>query len=142
MIAIVKRFELAWGDPARALRWSDLSIYGLHRCAPYGNLAGMGAAWVAARGGHRVVAVSEEAIVIKTITDARQRFVRRPPDPDSVPASELAGCALRVRAHQGSGRSATCATTARIWSSSWRWGRTQGVETLAAASYKPHEQDR
>jgi hypothetical protein len=78
-------FERCWGDQARAAGWSTLQLYGLHRRAPWSNLAGMGAAFLVAIGGHTVIGLSSKAIAIAApTTGSRLRIYRRAPDADAV----------------------------------------------------------
>lgn len=85
----VRAFADRWHVQACALGWSPLSLYGLHRRAPYANLAAMGAAFVLARSGHRAVAVDAEAVHVGTTTGAQLRIYRMPPEPESVVAWSL-----------------------------------------------------
>jgi hypothetical protein len=80
VLATVKGFEQAHGRPARARGWSDLSLYGLHRTAPYANLAGMGAAFFVARSGHRVAGIDGDGILLISPNGARLRIYRVEPD--------------------------------------------------------------
>ncbi|MBX9649700.1 MAG: hypothetical protein K2X57_21890 [Xanthobacteraceae bacterium] len=88
-VARVTAFAAHWDARARAAGWSDLQLYGLHRYAPYANLAGMGVAFVVALGRSTVLDVQAEAINIATPTGSRLQFVRRPPDPAAVLAWSL-----------------------------------------------------
>lgn len=88
----VRAFAGQWDGAARACGWEDVSLYGLHRRAPYANLATMGAAFVIALGQHPplVTAVTSESIAVIMPTSSRLRVYRCSPDPDAVPAWSLA----------------------------------------------------
>jgi hypothetical protein len=89
VVARVKAFENAYGMRARACGWSDLSLYGVHRHAPYANLAAMGAAFVVARSGHRVAAVTAGDMLLISPTGAMLRIFRGEPDPSAALAWTL-----------------------------------------------------
>lgn len=84
-------FAERWDAVARAAGWDDLALYGLHRGAPYANLAAMGAAWVLARSGHVALAVDARSISVATRSGGRLRIYRVEPDSDAVLAWALAG---------------------------------------------------
>lgn len=86
----VKAFARGWDRSARAAGWPPVLLYGLHRHAPYANLAGMGAAFLLAGPGWHVLSVSAEAIAVASCTGGRLRVLRREPDPDAVLAWSLA----------------------------------------------------
>ena len=66
-----------------------LQLYGLHRRAPYANLAGMGAAFVVARCGHHVVDVTADAIHVRSPAGSGLRIDRREPEGQTVLAWSL-----------------------------------------------------
>jgi hypothetical protein len=69
--------------------WSHLDLYGLHRRAPYANLASMGGAFVVARCGHHVIDVAADAIYVRSPTGADLRIYRRELEAQSVLAWSL-----------------------------------------------------
>lgn len=96
----VTAFAGRWDGRARACGWTPLQLYGLHRRAPWANVAGMGAAFLIAADGRPVpvlvalkggpaIAVDQEAIRTLSPGGARLRIFRRTPDPDSVLAWSL-----------------------------------------------------
>jgi hypothetical protein len=89
VFAGVIAFAVRWDGLSRGCGWSPLELYGLHRRAPWSNLAGMGAAFLIAIGGHTVIGIGAEAIAVATPTGSRLRIFRRPPDSLSAPAWEL-----------------------------------------------------
>ena len=101
-VASVRAFAWRWGVQARGLGWPEVALYGLHRRAPYANLAGMGAAWLMARSGRRDFEIAPEVMLIPTRTGDLLLFRGAPPDPDSVLAWHLCGeagaCAARSMA--------------------------------------------
>jgi hypothetical protein len=91
-LVIFERMEaLAWRHDAeaRAAGWSSMQMYGLHRHAPYARLDAMGAAWLLARRGDRVIAIDPEKIIVASAAGARLRLFRADPHPDSVLAWKL-----------------------------------------------------
>jgi hypothetical protein len=83
VVRTVRLIEADWGGVARRAGWSDLALYGLHREAPYGNLAGMGAAFLLARleafrtCRQLISVVTVEAIEVRNgTTGAVQRLAR------------------------------------------------------------------
>ena len=52
------------------------NLYGLHRRAPYANLAGMGGAFVVVRCGHHVIDVAADAIQVRSPTGSELRIYR------------------------------------------------------------------
>ena len=72
-IAALTAFEARWGSLARMGGWSNLSLYGLSRTAPYADLSRMGAAWLAARDDRCVTGVDAGSIYLTTRTAARLR---------------------------------------------------------------------
>lgn len=83
VVACVRGFAERWDAQARAAGWSTLELYSLHHGAPYANLAAMGAAFVVARSGHRVVAV-DETIMLRSANGAVLRIRRVEPHADAV----------------------------------------------------------
>jgi hypothetical protein len=83
IVDAVRSFAERWHAAARACGWSDLELYGLHRRAPYANLAAMGAAWLIAKSGHAVVEMNRDAITVVTVSSSRLRLYRRPIDADA-----------------------------------------------------------
>ena len=69
-VRAVRAFADRWHGEAAAAKWSTLALYGLHPTSPFANISAMGAAWVLARSGHRVVAVLPDVIRLKTRTAA------------------------------------------------------------------------
>ena|ERR1700754_647501 len=86
----VRAFAMQWDGRARAVGWSDVSLYGVHQRAPYANLAAMGAAFLVALNRGTVVAVDPDAIAIVSPAGSRLWIYRRPPDQGSVLAWALA----------------------------------------------------
>ena len=84
VVADVAAFAERWDSQARAAGYSDLELYGLHRSAPYTNLSAMGAAWVMARGGFAAIAVTADAIAMRSRTGATLRIRRFAISPDAV----------------------------------------------------------
>jgi hypothetical protein len=80
MVTAVQAFAAVHDAQARACGWDSLSLYGLHRRAPSANLAAMGAAWVAARSGHRVATLDRDGIVLIGAGGGRLRLYRTVPD--------------------------------------------------------------
>ena len=80
ILAAVEAFERQHGPIARARGWSQTQLYGLHQRAPYARLSAMGAAWVIARTGHRVLEVDHIGMLLVTRTSARLRIVRAAPE--------------------------------------------------------------
>jgi hypothetical protein len=89
IVRTVRAFAESWDGSARACGWSTLSLYGLHPSAPMARLDAMGAAWLLARSGHRVIAVAADAIEVTTSTTARLRIYRTLIDPAAVLAWSL-----------------------------------------------------
>jgi hypothetical protein len=89
IITTVTAFAERWDTQARACGWSALALYGLHQRAPWSNLAAMGAAFVAARRGDRVLEVEAGVILLASRLGSRLRMYRSEPDPDSVLAWSL-----------------------------------------------------
>jgi hypothetical protein len=85
----VRTFACQWDARARTAGWSALDLYGLHRRAPYANLAGMGGAFVVARCGHHVIDVAADAIQVRSPSGADLRIYRRQLDAQSVLAWSL-----------------------------------------------------
>ena len=96
----VAAFAERWDGQARACGWTSVQLYGLHRRAPWANVAGMGAAFLIAADGRPVpillalkggpaIAVDQEAIRIVSPSGSKLRIYRRPPDPAAVLAWEL-----------------------------------------------------
>jgi hypothetical protein len=85
----VEAFAFAHDCEARAAGWSDLQLYGLHKHGPYQRLDGMGAAFLIAMRGDRVVAVRPDVIHLASVRGARLRLFRDEPHPDSMIAWEL-----------------------------------------------------
>jgi hypothetical protein len=85
----VMAFRRQCDRPARAAGWDDLSLYGLHRRAPYANVAAMGAAFLAALNSWHVIGVGADAIAIVSPAGSRLKIYREPPDPDAVVAWSL-----------------------------------------------------
>jgi hypothetical protein len=80
----VTAFAERWDGQARACGWSALALYGFHQRGPWSNLAAMGAAFVAARRGDRVLEVGAGAILTVTrLGSSRLRIYRSEPDPDT-----------------------------------------------------------
>jgi hypothetical protein len=69
-VGVVRGFAERWHGEAHAAGWGVLALYGLHHSSPFANISAMGAAWVLARSGHRVVAVLPDVIRLKTRTAA------------------------------------------------------------------------
>jgi hypothetical protein len=84
VLAYITDFARDWDGLARAAGWSSLQLYGLHPIAPAARLSVMGAAWVAARSAHKVIAIEAAAIVVATQTGGRLRIYRTAPDPEAV----------------------------------------------------------
>jgi hypothetical protein len=76
IVDTVRGFAMRFDPRARDVGWSTLDLYGLHRSAPYANLASMGAAFALAKGGHRAVAVDAKAVTVRTYTGATLRAYR------------------------------------------------------------------
>ena len=89
VVASVKAFAERWDGEARACGWPALSLYGLHRRAPWANLAAMGAAFVLARVGSRASAINGCAIETGSATGMPLRVYRTEPEPAAVLAWEL-----------------------------------------------------
>jgi hypothetical protein len=84
-LAYVRDFAERWDGPARAVGWSDLGLYGIHRSAPAARLSAMGAAWIAARSAHTVISIEAGgAIVLATRTGRRLRVYKTSLDPGAV----------------------------------------------------------
>ena len=94
IITTVTAFAERWDGQARACGWLALALYGLHQRAPWSNLAAMGAAFLFARRGDRVLEVEASAILLVSRLGSRLRMYRMAPDADAVLAWEL-------RAHEG-----------------------------------------
>jgi hypothetical protein len=85
----VRAFACQWDARSRAAGWSSLELYALHQRAPYGNLAGMGGAFVVARCGHHVINVAADAIRVRSPTGSDLRIYRRELEAQSVLAWSL-----------------------------------------------------
>jgi hypothetical protein len=85
----VTAFSERWDSQARACGFSALALYGLHQRAPWSNLAAMGAAFLFARRGDRVLEVEAGVILLMSQLGNRLRLYRVAPDPDAVLAWEL-----------------------------------------------------
>ncbi len=101
LIAGARAFARRWDRTARKCGWTSLQLYGLHRRAPWANLAGMGAAFLVAGSGRPApflvelaggpaTSVDKDAVVLVTPTGSRLRIYRRPPDPEALLAWQLA----------------------------------------------------
>jgi hypothetical protein len=88
-VASVAAFEQKFGGEARMCNWSNLALYGLSSTALFASLANMGAAWLVARSGHRVAAVTAESILLIAPTCSRLRIFRGEPDPTTALAWSL-----------------------------------------------------
>jgi hypothetical protein len=85
----VMAFRRQCDRPARAAGWDDRSLYGLHRHAPYANVAAMGAAFLAALNSWHVIGVDVDAIALVSRAGSRLRIYRQASDADSVVAWSL-----------------------------------------------------
>ena len=83
-VRAVRAFADRWHGEAAAAKWSTLALYGLHPISPFANISAMGAAWVLARSGHRVVAVPPDVIRLKTRTAATLGIYRPEADRGAV----------------------------------------------------------
>jgi hypothetical protein len=100
VLACVRGFAERWDAQARAAGWSTPELYSLHRRAPYANLAAMGAAFVVARSGHRVVAV-DETIMLRSATGAVSRIRRVEAQADAVLAWSVTAAGIEGRRRRG-----------------------------------------
>jgi hypothetical protein len=89
VIATVREFSEAWDAIARSEGWDSMSLYSLHRSAPYARLDGMGAAWLLAVRGRQAIAVQPDHILLATALGARLCIYRGEPTPDATLAWEL-----------------------------------------------------
>jgi hypothetical protein len=84
-LAHVRDFAERWDHRARLAGWCDVTLYGVHRSAPGANYSALGAAWLAARSAHTVMAIEEAGtILLATRGGARLRIYRTQPDPAAV----------------------------------------------------------
>jgi hypothetical protein len=79
LIVDAEQFLVDWAEQAVALGWPDWAVFGCHRRAPWGRIAGMGLVLLI-RGDELAALTSTEA-AIRTRTGARQIYRRRPHDP-------------------------------------------------------------
>jgi len=96
VVASVVGFAERWDGQAHAAGWSDIELFGLHRFAAYANLSGMGAAFLAARGGYAAIAVDPAAILVRSQAGSVLRIRRLPLVDDAVLAWKIPGCANRL----------------------------------------------
>jgi hypothetical protein len=89
VVGSVSDFAARWDGQALEAGWSTLELYGLHRSAPWANLSAMGAAFVLARSGYLAIAVTDEAIVVRSALSATLRIRRFALNPDAVLAWSL-----------------------------------------------------
>jgi hypothetical protein len=83
LIARVQAAALRWDVPVRSAGWSTLDLYGLPR-APCARVDAMGAFFLVARPGDRVV-LAVDAMEVRTRSGARLRVYRRhEPHPQAV----------------------------------------------------------
>jgi len=85
-LAYVRDFTEQWDARVRAVSWSNITLYGIHKSEPASRLSAMGAAWIAARAAHTVVGIEpgSGAIILATRAGSRLRVYRTAPDPDGV----------------------------------------------------------
>jgi hypothetical protein len=79
LIVDAERFLDGWAQQAVALGWPDWEVFGCHRRAPWGRIAGMGL--ILLLRGDELAALTSTEAVIRTRTGARQTYRRRPHDP-------------------------------------------------------------
>lgn len=66
-----------WGPQLAAFNWSELDLFGALPAAPAHAIDCQGAAWLL-RASHRVIAVTPDALTLRTPSGAVQRIRRRP----------------------------------------------------------------
>jgi TubC N-terminal docking domain len=79
LIVDAERFLDSWAQQAVALGWPDWEVFGCHRRAPWGRVAGMGL--ILLLRGDELAALTSTEAVIRTVTGARQTYRRRLHDP-------------------------------------------------------------
>jgi hypothetical protein len=79
LIGDAERFLDGWAQQAVALGWPDWEIFGCHRRAPWGRVAGMGL--ILLLRGRELAALTASEAVIRTRTGAHQTYRRKPCDP-------------------------------------------------------------
>jgi hypothetical protein len=79
LIIDAERFLDGWAQQAVALGWPIWELFGCHRGAPWGRIAGMGL--ILLLRGDEIAALTRSEAMIRTRTGARQIYRRRPRDP-------------------------------------------------------------
>lgn len=88
LVRAAGKFVARWGADAARLGWSTLDVFGAHQGAPASRFDAMGLVLLLNR--CEVVGIDQDGADVVTVTDARQRFRRRPLPPGTVPLWELA----------------------------------------------------
>jgi hypothetical protein len=87
VVGALMAFERRFGGQVRG--WSPLALWGMHRRAPYANLAAMGAVFAAARANHTILEFGRDSLLMVSRAGSRLRIFRRVPDRDAVLAWTL-----------------------------------------------------
>jgi hypothetical protein len=79
LIIDAERFLDRWAQQAAAFGWPDWELFGCHKSAPWGRIQGMGLLLLLH--GRELAALTAAEAAIRTRTDARQTYRRKPCDP-------------------------------------------------------------
>jgi hypothetical protein len=79
LIATAETFLEHWAGQAHRLAWQTWELFGCHRARPWGATHGMGL--VLLLGGDELLAMTDAACVMRTLTGNHQRYYRKSRDP-------------------------------------------------------------